>query len=229
MDKNIKKFINNTISRLEEGLKIYLDELNSKNDDFREKLTEEQRELFDKNNEENVRNLNLYISEFKEYNVDNIKSYSNAQLLEINKMMQNSYNKVQTECMDKINEVEYSDSKLECNSDINSDDEVLSNELSNDLYNSIDFSNILPDNDSDCEDRNRMDFFNMFDSNIEIVSETSLGSSNYEDTTSDNRRIELELLNVGEVKDLAKSNGITLSKDGKKKNKSELINDILNH
>ena len=69
----------------------------------------------------------------------------------------------------------------------------------------------------------------MFDSNIEIVSETSLGSSNYEDTTSDNRRIELELLNVGEVKDLAKSNGITLSKDGKKKNKSELINDILNH
>ena len=239
-EENIIKFVKKSNFRLKEGLDSFLDVFNKKNDDLyskiEDKLTEEERLLFKENNKEHKRHLYMFVEEYEEFNLDNIKSFHNAQLMLHHKMFSKSFDKTQKECMDKVNEIDFSNLKQENETLENSDDE---SNLSN-SYIEQDFSNLLEEydmtnilrehNESDNEDHSKRAFmFNMFNSPIDMVSETDLNCSPYdEDTLNEGiERVDLELLNFKDVKELAKEKSIVLSKDKKKKNKSELIDEIL--
>jgi hypothetical protein len=239
--ENIIKFINKSNTRLKEGLDSFLDVYNKKNEDLyskiEDKLTEEEKTLYKENNEEHIMNLNMFIEEYEEFNLDNIKSFHNAQFIVIHKRFSKAFNDTQIECMDKVNELDLSKFKQDNESLENSDNESdssnsMTEEDYSNLLQSYDMTHILQENnDSDTEEHlNRDNFmFNIFNSSIEDVSETDLSCNHYdEDTLNEGiERLDLELLNFKDVKALAKSKMIILSKDGRKKNKSDLINDIL--
>ena len=240
--ENIIKFFKKSNFRLKEGLDNFLDVFTKKNDDLyskiEDKLTEEERLLFKENNKENRRQLQMFIEEYEEFNLDNIKSFHNAQLMLQHKIFSKSFDKTQKECMDKVNEIEFSDLKIDNktleNSDAESNVSISYNEeeFTNLLTESDMFSMLQENNDSDMEDSlKRMESFrNVFDSSIDDVSETTLNYSPYDEDNKDlnlQKRLELELMNFIEIKDIAKEKSIVLSKNSKKKNKSELINEIL--
>lgn len=240
--ENIIKFVKKSNFRLKEGLDNFLDVFTKKNDELyskiEDKLTEEERHLFKANNEENERNLNMFIEEYEEFNLDNIKSFHNAELMLHHKIFSKAFDEIQKECMDKVNEIELSDLKTDNenleNSDAESNVSISYNEeeFTNLLTESDMFSILQDNNESDMEDSlKRMESFrNVFDSSIDDVSETTLNYSPYDEDNIDlklQKRLELELNNVEEIKKIARDNSIFLSKNGRKKNKSELINEIL--
>ena len=223
----IEKIVTSHNQRMEEILSDIKTEIKGKNEELYKSLKEEddlEDDIIEKIRMNNIKSLEDFENKFKKdiqnFMFEYSKNICSGLFTFILEKEQENRRQSQLDILNDINEIEEEDLKMD-------GIPFMNNEMS-DLISSI------TSDSSVYENGNNQDYFNKFSAMVENINFENNSDNETDDSDSENDenvKEHLETMNMGEIKDLAKNQSITLSKrvDGssKKKTKEELIEELL--
>lgn len=235
----VNKIVLNHNERMEEVFDDKKNDLQHKDDLFYKILKDNDDlddEIIDKIKNHNIKQIEELEKQFKsdiqQIMVEYSKNICSDLYTLILKKEQEQRNKAHIEVLNEINKLDWEEDDEDNDEDDEDNDSSLQNNIS-DLFSSI------TSDSSVYENGNVQDYFNKFNTMVEHInsdnnSDSDNDSDNDLDNDSDNNqefKEQLETMSKQEIKDMAKTHEIVLSKrmDGtsKKKTKDELIEELL--